>query len=639
MAKQAMDDFFASGGSTMELFSKAVPLAEYVAKLGLSADNEDRSGPYEATPEGIIFHKQTGSGTARVRISNCVGRIVTEIECDDGVEVSRQLEIELRIRDAQKKIVIPARDFANLNWVIEKGGAQARIYAGTGNKDRFRDAVQALSTNIVKRTEYACTGWVLINGTWQYLHGGGSIGGSSEIVVVLPPQLAAFNIPPASREEIVAGMRASLGLLGLAPDRVMVPLLCSALRAPLGQVDFGINVDGPTGLLKSELAAITLQHFGRDFSSRGLPSWTSTSNFLQGLSFTVKDALLVIDDLLSTSVSFVERQKQLAAADSIFRGLGNNSARGRMRADTSLRPTKPTRSLIVSTAEERPQGQSLLARLFNISVSAADTGREVMNFERLSEAQRMAANGMLAHAMRGYLENLAPRYGTVRQELRYWVNEYRDKAIREIGRCHARTPAMIGDLYVGAKTFLDIAIEYDAISTDQASEYALRIWSALVEGAAEQSRSLAAQEPAHRFLELVMAAVSAGRAYLTPLVAPQVSEEASPKQYTWRYGHEANGLRVVWFDGDDVYLDPDVSYKVAREMAVDGSGFLVSLETLKRRLKDQGLLASTDSNTSRQSICVRRTVEGLRREVLHLFASTLGSVTPELDASEFSDKM
>ena len=134
-------------------------------------------------------------------------------------------------------------------------------------------------------------------------------------------------------------MRSSLKLFGLAPDYIMVPLICCIWRAALGHSDFGIHLHGHTGLLKSELAALAWQHYGALFASRGMPSWTSTPNFLQGLSFSCKDALLIIDDLLGADVSFADKQKQYAAADQIFRGLGNASARGRMNANTTLRAT------------------------------------------------------------------------------------------------------------------------------------------------------------------------------------------------------------------------------------------------------------------------------------------------------------
>jgi hypothetical protein len=309
-----------------------------------------------------------------------------------------------------------------------------------------------------------------------------------------------------------------------------------------------------------------------------------------------------------------------------------------MNANTTLRATKPARCLILSTGEEEVRGESLRSRVWQIPITEEDTGRGVMNFERLSTIQRKAAAGELTAAMRGFLEHLAPQYGAVRDGLRHRASEYRDRAGKEIGKCHARTPTMLADLAVGFETFIEAALGYDAISASQADEYKSRVWSALIAGATAQARSQASQEPAHRFLELMMAAVSAGRAFLEPLNPPQVTGEEYHRRYMRRYGHSGNGLKVGWFDGTDVYLDPDTSYKAAREMSVDGSGVSISVETLKRRLKDQGLLASTDLDTKRRSVCVRRTIEGRRREVLHFLASTLGAVTPGLDAVEFQEK-
>jgi hypothetical protein len=41
MAKLAMDDFFAAGGSALELCAKAVPLTAFLSKLGFSTDNNE----------------------------------------------------------------------------------------------------------------------------------------------------------------------------------------------------------------------------------------------------------------------------------------------------------------------------------------------------------------------------------------------------------------------------------------------------------------------------------------------------------------------------------------------------------------------------------------------------------------------
>jgi len=44
------------------------------------------------------------------------------------------------------------------------------------------------------------------------------------------------------------------------------------------------------------------------------------------------------------------------------------------------------------------------------------------------------------------------------------------------------------------------------------------------------------------------------------------------------------------------------------------------------------------SDAARGTVCIRKTAEGLRREVLHFLPSTLGAAAPELDAVEFREK-
>jgi uncharacterized protein (DUF927 family) len=67
-------------------------------------------------------------------------------------------------------------------------------------------------------------------------------------------------------------------------------------RAVLGGGDLALHLSGPSGVFKSELAALAQQHFGAALDRTHLPgSWTSTDNALEGLAFAAKDALLTVD--------------------------------------------------------------------------------------------------------------------------------------------------------------------------------------------------------------------------------------------------------------------------------------------------------------------------------------------------------
>ena len=54
--------------------------------------------------------------------------------------------------------------------------------------------------------------------------------------------------------------------------------------------------------------------------------------------------------------------------------------------------------------------------------------------------------------------------------------------------------------------------------------------------------------------------------------------------------------------------------------------------TLRRRLKERGVLATCD--TQRRTLTVRRTLEGQRREVLHLYREALCASTGDSDGAD-----
>ncbi|MGH2690291.1 MAG: hypothetical protein ACRDKW_16015, partial [Actinomycetota bacterium] len=111
---------------------------------------------------------------------------------------------------------------------------------------------------------------------------------------------------------------------------------------------------------------------------------------------------------------------------------------------------------------------------------------------------------------------------------------------------------------------------------------------------------------------------------------PEVHEES----WGWRrdtYGTwEPKGERVGWLDGEHVYLEPDAAYAVVQRLGQEvGDRLPLTPQTLRRRLKEAGALAS--SETKRRMLTVRRTLEGQRREVLHLHKETLSPSTEDAD--------
>jgi hypothetical protein len=504
-----------------------------------------------------------------------------------------------------------------------------------GPKDHLRAALQLLSGDVPRRTVYEHLGWREVGDTWHYLHAGGAIGkdGLAAGVDVVPPApLAGFDLPaPPQGDQLTAAVRASLGMLdGLAPDRIIVPLYAAIWRAVIGDTDFGVHLAGPTGVFKTELAALAQQHWGAGLDSRHLPgSWSSTANSLEGIAFAAKDAVLVVDDFApGGSVHDVQRCHR--EADRLLRAQGNRSGRGRMRADGTLRPPRPPRGMVLSTGEDVPRGQSLRARLLIVEVSGGD-----VDVELLTACQEDAASGLYAQALAGFIRWLAPKYTNIRSHLREEVSGMREK-LRIDDQQHARTPGIAADLAIGLRWFLKFARAIRAISKEEQAELWKRCQQALSEVARSQADHHAAVEPAGHFLRLLRGALASERAHV---VGPFGKEPENAAAWGWRAseyytGRDADdtceqtrwqpqGRKVGWLDGKDLYLEPEASFAAAQELARDqGESLTVTPRTLHKRLKERGLLASWDAGRQRNTI--RRTLEGVKdREVLHLRADAL----------------
>ena len=192
----------------------------------------------------------------------------------------------------------------------------------------------------------------------------------------------------------------------------MFPILAAVYRAPLGTSDFSVFLAGPTGVFKSEVAALAEQHFGSGMDARHLPAnWASTGNALEAIAFAAKDSLLTVDDFAPSGTNS-DVQRMNRDAERLFRAQGNNQGRNRLSADISLRPERFPRGLVLSTGEDVPRGHSIRARLAVVEISNGD-----MPADALTEFQRTAAEGEYASAMSGYLQYLAANFSSIQAQL------------------------------------------------------------------------------------------------------------------------------------------------------------------------------------------------------------------------------
>jgi len=622
-SKIGLDDFFASGGTVEQL------LARSLDELPRLEQEFDTSQTYQSSPQGLIYLKPVQGAFVPVQLTNFDARIVSEITHDDGQERTFHFEMSTRLADVERRFEVPARQFPGMGWVVEQMGASAIVYPGSTLKDHARCAIQSLSRNIQRRSVYTHLGWRDLDGRWVYLHAGGAIGaegGTKDIEVAPPDALGRYVLPePPKARALIKTIRASLRLLRVAPPRLMVPVLGATYRSVLGPSNFAVHMSGQTGEGKTAVAALCQQHFGPGMNADSLPgSWSSTGNALEVIAFGAKDALLVVDDFVPRG-NQAEAQRQHREAERLFRAQGNAAGRQRLRPDATLRPVKLPRGLVLSTGEDIPRGHSLRARLLVLEVSPGD-----VDWHRLTTAQRRAARGDYAEATSGFLQWLAERYDAIQRRLPAELREVRDEMFRT-GQ-HRRTSFIVASLALGFRYFLEFARDVGAIRVEESEGLWVKALDALGEVAAAQQQHHEADEPTRRFFALLAGAIASGHAHVATADGGQPDP---PGPWGWRTDVtntaatcRAYGDRIGWIDGDNLYLEPEASYAAAQRQAREGSDALaVSARTLHKRLAERRYLVSWE--VVRGVLTVRRSLDGKRRDVLHLHAATLSCREPD----------
>jgi hypothetical protein len=621
--KVGLDDFLAAGHSVDDLLALASTELRRPP-----TDPDEASGSYSATSEGIVYRRPTQNGPVDQLLSNFTARIVEEVIADDGVSERGELVVagELAGGVLLPRITVPIARFAAMEWPVQQWGTRTIVSAGMGTKDRVREAIQRLSPAVPQRRVYEHPGWREIpERGWCYLHAGGAIGADGLVAgidVALSGSAGRIRLPdPLQGDELRTAVRTSLALLDLAPDAITAPLLAVVYRAVLCELvpaDLSVFLVGSSGVYKSELAALVMQHVGAGFDRLHLPAhWSATPNFLERIGFDFKDAPVVIDDFAPAGSS-AEVARLHATADRVLRGMGNRGGRGRMHADGSLRPDYPPRGLVLGTGEDAPRGHSLRARMVIIDVAPGD-----VNLAALSAAQETGRTGRLVAGLAGFLQWIAAHYEDLRASLPQQLIDFRAQALTE--GAHARTPEAVAHLALGWSGFLRFAVAIEALSRDGAERLYQRVWTALRETATRQASQQAGEEPAHRFLDLLSSALAGGYTHLA-----SGTGEVPPNAGAWgwrktilatglseRIDWQPRGARAGWLDENNVYLDLEAAHTAVEKVGqATGSPIGVTPKTLAKRLHERGFLASTEQ--AQGELRVRRTLEGRRRRVLHL---------------------
>lgn len=269
---------------------------------------------------------------------------------------------------------------------------------------------------------------------------------------------------------------------------------------------------GPTGTMKSTLAALALCHFGQ-FTGKHLPgSFKDTISRLEIKGFFLKDTLTVVDDFYP-SAQGRESKNMTETFRALLRSYGDRLGRGRVTADIKLREVYVPRGNLLVTSEDIPKlVESDVARLLMLEMNPGDVDKE-----KLSSLQKDSS--LLGQAMRGYIEWLIPQADTLKDVLLEKFTAYRQQA--QSG--HPRLAEVVAWLRIGYEMFLDYAISCDVIHSDSRQIVLDEALGIFMELASRQTETMKTDTPVFQFLSALNELLTSGQCHCVKL-----NDEGSP---------------------------------------------------------------------------------------------------------------
>jgi hypothetical protein len=579
---------------------------------------EASGGPYDVVDGCLTYWKQAPGGVVPVQLANFQAHIVEDQIIDDGATEDRRYRIAGALANGTilPEIALPVKDFSGVSWVDRYWGARAIVTVGSG-WSMLNTAIKSVSGELPEHRVFGHLGWRRIGERWLYLHAGGAIGAEgpvSYVSVEVDRDLAGFVLPRVL--DLPRAVRAALRFFELN-----IVLASTVWRAPLCEfkaAPFSPFLAGRTGVLKSAVLGVAQAHWGTRWDGvRFAASWRDTANTLEKKAFLLKDMLLGIDDFaVGTSRKMAAELQEKGEA--VLRGQGNLAGRGRMHADTSLRPTYFPRGIVGATGEVEPAGHSLRARMVIDQITAGS-----VDVALLTELQKAGKEGLLAEAMAGFVAWLAAfaEEGGLPLRLEQRQQKHCDK-IPAAPAAHMRTADAAASMMLGAEAFLEFAKTVGVPVDDMQKE---TVWQALNASAVEQAVEQDTDDPVRLFTEAIPSVLSAGRAHIDDR-SEQKPPPGDPAMLGWRkptsifitssvHGtpttefeiasdpgepteRRAQGDCIGWADKEGLWLLPEPAIKAVNDMLrAQGREVTLNHIALGRRLREAGWLTAWDKNT------------------------------------------
>ena len=440
---------------------------------------------------------------------------------------------------------IEAKDFESMTWLIPASGGFVRVHPGKTPKTYATDAILSVSTP-ARRDVYRDMGWATVNGKRVFLHGGGAIGSADVQVQCEESKMGRYDLSGDATTDLEGAFASLDAMSRVAPASVMGPMLGTIIQGllydaiPLRGAHLII---GRTGSLKSSVALLgqqllsTIEHATELFSLEG------TTTALENIMHDPGNLPVVLDD------KFPKRGRQAETQVGIIRTLlhtyYNGQARRRGTKDGGLKEERPPRCSLIVTTEvdvaDSTEGESTSNRTVKSFLS-----RDVIDFDRLNEAQRPESIEARRVAMRAFVGALVAEPG--------W-RETLKKAHHE-NLIAARSIEGLGDrqkeLYAGLSTALEFFAEFARVHLPSFDVEHLR--AGIVEALGGQTQETKASTPATRALDLLRQVLSSGTGGLCKNKRHPLSPISN---------------EIGWDTGEEVHFEWDLVQKALNDLDRD----------------------------------------------------------------------
>lgn len=548
------------------------------------------SYPYKVIDGCLYREKIDKYGAHDQKLCNFLPYIVSEVTLDNGVEESKQLRLGGFRCDGSPlpEIEVSGSELGSFNWLIDKWGADCILEIGQSVHDSVRYAIQLTAKDAEHQTIYEVTGWKKIGGVWSFL-----LPGDADHTVRLPGKLSRYALPGETLPEALPVLAELIGHPP-APREVIWPLLAYTFLSPLNhflhEVDcepkFLILFLGRTGTGKSTLSSLFLSFFGH-FTPSDLPiSFRDTKNSINQCCAMLNDVLTCVDDFHPSGRK--EEQELMEKAQMLARAYGDRVGRGRLRADSTLMPTRPVRGNAILTAEFPPEiGESGLARCFTVELRFGDLDMESYRFFE-AESRR----GVFQSCMLVFTQWLREKFLSDEKteelfvtQLREIFETYRDDFRARVIRCHGRLPEIVAWLRMGLQILLLFLLDQQILTQKQVDAYRADYISLLYTMAQKQAQNIEQDKPAHIFLRKLFSLIESEQVSVLPKNKP--------------FSFSAKNL-VAYEDDEFYYLLNDAAHQAVKKLCEDqGELFAIGSRSLPKALADENLIDCGDGENTK----------------------------------------